>query len=206
MKICLLGATGRVGKAILELALQDGHEVKALVRNPEKLNIKHENLRVFTGNVLNLNELQPAINQADIVISTLGTDGGYTLSKGTANLLQLMRKEGVKRVMTIGTAGILDSRSEPSVYRFQSSESKLKLTRASEEHLKAYFMLINSRLDWTIICPTYLPDGEKNHAYRLEKDRLPIEGKEISVGDTSQCLFNEITNQQYLNSRVGICY
>ncbi len=206
MKISLLGATGRVGKAFLELALEEGHEVKALVRNAEKLTIQHQNLHIFTGNVLNLNDLQLAISQTDIVISTLGTDGGYTLSQGTANLLQIMRKESLGRVITIGTAGILDSRAETSMYRFQSSESKRKLTRASEEHLKAYFMLKNAGFEWTIICPTYLPDREKKGVYRQEKNRLPIDGREISVKDTAQCVFDEMNNKHFLNSRVGICY
>ena len=80
-----------------------------------------------------------------------------------------MKHYGVHRILTIGTAGILQSRTEPEKYRFQSNESKRKTTRAAEDHLKGYLHLKESDLNWTVICPTYLPDGEVTGTYRVEK-------------------------------------
>jgi putative NADH-flavin reductase len=45
MKIALLGASGKTGIPLIEQALEKGHSVKAVVRNPSKLEaIKHENV------------------------------------------------------------------------------------------------------------------------------------------------------------------
>ena len=50
MKIALISATGFVGSAILQEALQRGHEVTAIVRNPEKVN-PHPKLRPHKADV-----------------------------------------------------------------------------------------------------------------------------------------------------------
>lgn len=117
-----------------------------------------------------------------------------------------MKKEGVSRIISVGTAGILQSRTEPDLLRYQSSESKRKLTRAAEDHHKAYTLLKESGLDWTIVCPTYLPDGEITGTYRVEKDFLPVDGSKISTGDTAHFTFSLIREPRFSESRVGIAY
>lgn len=207
MKLLLLGATGRVGSHILTHALRDGHQVTTLVRSPEKLAHKQDaNLRVLTGNVLRPADVLQAVKGADAVISTLGTDGSTTLSEGTPHIIHAMNQEGIKRIITVGTAGILQSRVQPELLRYQSSESKRKLTRAAEEHHKAFTLLEQSDLEWTIVCPTYLPDGELVGSYRVEADFLPENGAEISVPDTAAFTYGLISSKHYVRSRVGIAY
>lgn len=46
MKIAVLGATGQTGQYLVSQALQQGHTVTAIVRNPGKLAVHHENLKV----------------------------------------------------------------------------------------------------------------------------------------------------------------
>ena len=53
MNICLFGATGRVGSIILENALTNEHNVRALVRDREKIKLSADGLLVKAGNVLN---------------------------------------------------------------------------------------------------------------------------------------------------------
>lgn len=48
MKIAVLGATGQTGQQLVKQALQQGHIITAIVRNPSKLAINHENLKVNT--------------------------------------------------------------------------------------------------------------------------------------------------------------
>ncbi|RUL54051.1 NAD(P)-dependent oxidoreductase [Lysinibacillus antri] len=206
MNILILGATGRVGSQIVTYALQDGHHVTVLVRTPEKIQINHENLTIIQGNVLNKDDLIRAMNGIDIVISALNTDGTTTLSESILFIIETMENKGIKRIITIGTAGILQSRTTRSVLRYQSSESKRKSTRAAEEHHKVYDMLKHSTLDWTIVCPTYLPDGELLGEYRVERDFLPVDGVKITVSDTAEFAYKQIQSNNYIKSRVGIAY
>ncbi|WP_077212508.1 NAD(P)-dependent oxidoreductase [Bacillus dakarensis] len=206
MNILILGATGRVGSQIVTYALHDRHHVTVLVRTPEKIQIDNENLTIIQGNVLSKNDIVRAMHGIDVVISALNTDGTTTLSESMPLIFKAMEDEGIQRIITIGTAGILQSRTSPTVLRYQSSESKRKSTRAAEEHHKVYDILKQSTLDWTIVCPTYLPDGEREGHYRIERNFLPEGGMKISVPDTAEFTYRQIESKDYIQSRVGIAY
>lgn len=206
INILILGATGRVGNQIVTYALHDRHHVTVLVRTPEKININSENLTIIQGNVLNKDDILRAMHGIDVVISALNTDGTTTLSESMPLIIEAMENEGIQRIITIGTAGILQSRTTPTVLRYQSSESKRKSTRAAEEHHNVYNTLKQSALDWTIVCPTYLPDGERVGKYRIERNYLPENGTKISVPDTAEFAYSQIQSSDYIKSRVGIAY
>ncbi|MGS2779866.1 NAD(P)-dependent oxidoreductase [Robertmurraya sp. GLU-23] len=206
MNILVLGATGRVGSQIVTFALHDRHNVTVLVRTPEKLQINNENLTIIQGNVLNKDDIVRAMQGIDVVISSLNTDGTTTLSESMLLIIEAMENEGIKRIITVGTAGILQSRITPNSLRYQSSESKQKSTRAAIEHHKVYDILKQSTLEWTIVCPTYLPDGERVGKYRIDRNFLPEGGAKISVPDTAEFTFKQIKTSDYIKSRVGIAY
>ena len=206
MRILILGMTGRVGSEIAKLALEDKHQVTALVRTPEKITSNDDNLSVEKGDVTIKEDVERAMKDADAVISALNTDGGETLTESMPLIIEAMKAEGIKRIVTIGTAGILNSRVEDDALRYQSSESKRKLTRAAEEHHKTYELLEASELDWTVVCPTYLPDGEAAGEYREERNYLPEDGKKITVGDTAEFAYKQLESDEYVQSRVGIAY
>ncbi|WP_110113838.1 SDR family oxidoreductase [Bacillus sp. CGMCC 1.16541] len=206
MNIALFGATGRVGGYFLQLALADGHHIKALVRNPNLFKTKHENVTLIKGNALNREDVQKTVSGTDVVISALNTDQSTVLSDSTPHLITSMIDANVTRIVTIGTAGILQARTAPHLYRFQSSESKRKTTRAAEEHLKAYELLEQSSLNWTVVCPTYLPDGDITKKYRVEKNILPKDGVKISTGDTAHFAYQQLFSSDFLQCRVGISY
>ncbi|HDR3886759.1 TPA: NAD(P)H-binding protein [Bacillus cereus] len=206
MKVCILGATGRVGSHIMKLALHDSYEVTVLVRDLSKVEIEHERLHVIKGNVLNGDDIKEAIKGCDIVISALGTDRNGTLEKSVPIIIKQMEEEGIKKIVTIGTAGILQARTNPNIYRFQSKESKRKTTTAAKDHLAAYKALHNSNLCWTVVCPTHLIDGDVTGVYRTEKDILPADGSKITVGDTAHFTWRLRNKSLYEKSRVGISY
>ncbi|MFP7231687.1 SDR family oxidoreductase [Bacillus subtilis] len=206
MKIALFGASGRVGQAFLKQAAADEQfNIYALVRSqPAELPLPKD--RIVTGNARCREDVKNVMKDAQIVISCLGTDGDDTLSAALTHILDIMLEQHIKRLITIGTAGILDSRYEPGKYRFETNESKRKLTRAAKEHAKVYEMLKESSLDWTIICPTYLPDGTATGVYRTERSVLPEGGTRISVGDTADFLYRELVTGEYAGYRVGLAY
>lgn len=206
MNILVLGATGRVGGQLVINGLQDNHHVTVLVRTPEKIAINNANLTIIQGNVLNKDYIVRAMHGIDVVISALNTDGTTTLSASMPLIIEAMENEGIQRIITIGTAGILQSRTIPNSLRYQTSESKQKSTRAAKEHHEVFDLLKQSTLQWTIVCPTYLPDGKRIGIYRIEGDFLPEDGVEISVQDTAEFAFSQIKSNDYLKARVGIAY
>ncbi len=206
LRILVLGATGRVGSHVVSLALRDNHHVTAVVRTPHKLNICHDNLHIIKGDVTDKHNIKAAMINIDIVISALSTDGTTTLTKSIPVILDAMTKENVKRIITVGTAGILQSRLDPGLLRYQSSESRRTTTFSAQEHHQVFELLKQSKMDWTIVCPTYLPDGVYTGHYRIEQGFLPKGGTEISVADTAEFTYQQVQNTDYLKARVGIAY
>ncbi|MCZ8537561.1 SDR family oxidoreductase [Paenisporosarcina quisquiliarum] len=205
MNITIFGATGRVGNNILRSALEDGHLVTALVRTPSKLT-PHENLTIIEGDIREQQSVNVAIQGADAVVSAIGTDKTTTLTDAIPLIIEAMQKVEIKRIITIGTAGILQSRTNPELYRFQSTESKRRLTFAAEQHAKVFEKLAATNLDWTVVCPTYLPDGVSTGQWRTEMNFLPENGVEISVGDTAEFAYKELLDPQFTKVRVGLAY
>ncbi|WP_342599665.1 NAD(P)H-binding protein [Psychrobacillus sp. FSL H8-0483] len=203
MHISLLGATGRVGSDILSLLLENGHQVTVLVRNSEKV-VPHPSLIILKGDARVSLDVEKTLEGTDAVVSALGTDQSTVLTEAIAHIISIMKKQNIKRIVTIGTGGILASRVEPKLLRYQSSESKRKSTTAAKEHHKVYDMLRVSSLDWTMVCPTYLPTGAATNAYTIERDMLPIGAVKSTTGDTALFVVNELFKNEHIGFRVGI--
>ncbi|SDO19963.1 Putative NADH-flavin reductase [Psychrobacillus sp. OK028] len=203
MKIALFGATGRVGHAILTLLLEKDIQVTALVRNPEKLQ-PQAGLSVLQGDARNSKDILATLAGVDAVISALGTDKTTVLTESIKHIISNMQKQQVKRIITIGTAGILDSRAEPGILRYQSSESKRKSTKAAKEHHKVYDLLSDTTLEWTIVCPTYLPTGASTAEFTVLRNKLPEGAEQTTTGDTAMFTVNELLKTEYIGYRVGI--
>ena len=72
MKVLVLGDTGRVGEHVAKQALNHGHSVTALIRNPEKLKSVPIHMTVIRGNVLDPESLSAAVDGQDALICAVG--------------------------------------------------------------------------------------------------------------------------------------
>jgi uncharacterized protein YbjT (DUF2867 family) len=52
VKVLIIGATGSTGRILLEKALEQGHQVTTLARNPSAVAPRDHRPRVLRGNVL----------------------------------------------------------------------------------------------------------------------------------------------------------
>jgi putative NADH-flavin reductase len=73
MKVVVFGSTGGTGRQLVEQALEEGHQVTALARHPEKFPMQHEHLRIVQGDVLDSDCVVAAVSGQDAVMSALGT-------------------------------------------------------------------------------------------------------------------------------------
>ncbi|SDJ42490.1 NAD(P)-dependent oxidoreductase [Salimicrobium halophilum] len=204
MDIAILGATGRVGSAVAN-ALAKEHNVTALVRNMDKAHqMLDSDISLIEGDVLDEQSLTQALVNKDVVFSGLSTDKTTTLSESIPEVIRIMKENGVPRIITIGTAGILNSRTEEGKLRYETNESKRRLTFAAEEHEKVFRTLAEEDREWIILCPTYLPDEQTQGPLREEIDYLPEEGKKAPVQDVADIAIREILSPSYKNVRVGL--
>jgi len=72
MKLLILGATGHIGRELVDLALARGHLVTAYVRTPKKLARRDRGLTITQGDALEVDRLTEALRGQDAVVSALG--------------------------------------------------------------------------------------------------------------------------------------
>jgi putative NADH-flavin reductase len=99
----VFGATGGTGKHFISLALEEGHSIRALVRNPAKLAVQNPNLHVQQGSITDVTNLDELVQGVDFVVSMLGDVNLQRDAKiNTAfvkKLIPAMRRHGVKRFL-----------------------------------------------------------------------------------------------------------
>ena len=112
MRIALLGATGFVGSAILNEALDRGHTVTAVVRHAEKLP-KRDKLSAIAGDVYDVAQLAKMLHGHEAIISAFNP--GWKNSnlyddqvRGTESIIAALVSAGIKRVLWVGGAGGLE--------------------------------------------------------------------------------------------------
>ena len=74
MNITLFGASGAIGRLVIQQAIQNGDCVTAYVRREDSISIRHKGLKIIVGELSNQSKMEEAIADADVVISTLGPE------------------------------------------------------------------------------------------------------------------------------------
>ena len=111
-KMVLIGASGFVGSALLNEALNRGFEVTAVVRHPEKIKIENEHLKVKKADVSSLDEVCEVCKGADAVISAFNPGWNNPnindeTIKVYLTIIDGVKKAGIDRFLMVGGAGSL---------------------------------------------------------------------------------------------------
>jgi uncharacterized protein YbjT (DUF2867 family) len=157
MRLFVLGATGRTGVELLDLALARGHAVTAFVRSPRKIIRRDERLAVIEGRVDEVGPMAAAMKGHDAVVSVLGPTpwqaigGGTTLMRdSTTRALSAMEQAGVKRFLVVSSA-LLFPGGGPGVAFFRSFIGHhIRDLRAMELAIE------KSAVEWTVARPPRL--------------------------------------------------
>ncbi|TKJ99440.1 NmrA family transcriptional regulator [Plantibacter flavus] len=156
MKLIIFGATGRTGMHLVEQALANGHDVVAFIRNPAKLDLRHDRLRVVQGELTDAVAVEDVIRGADAVLATLtpqivGGSGDMPVAAGTRNIVAAMRTHGVRRLVFSWGPSILIPRSPLMRALSRASYALLRLGPESTEVGEA---IRSSDRDWTTVVVT----------------------------------------------------
>ena len=140
--------------------------VAAFARDPMRVDIKHANLRVAQGDVMDPASLERAIQGQEAVLCSLGAGRkGRVRSEGTRNIISAMEKVGVRRFICQSTLGAGDSRGNLNVF-WKYIMFGLLLRPMYADHMRQEDYVRQSRLDWTIVRPGAFTDGERTGKYQ----------------------------------------
>lgn len=207
-RILVLGATGGTGQQVVIQALEEGHEVTAFVRRPERLRPESaDRLRVVLGDVTRDNEsLAEAARNQEAVISALGTGkslrSGGLIERSMPNIIQAMERHSVARLIFTSAFGVGSTwREVPSLPRVLA---RLFLRDLYADKERGEEILRRSELDWTVVYPVILTKGPRTGRYRVD-EHLDLHGLPIiSRTDVADFLLTQIDDRKYLRKGVLI--
>lgn len=212
MKLVVFGASGGTGKCVVEQALGSGHDVTAVVRDPSRMQLHHDRLRVIRADVFESEEIESALVGAGAVISALGPRSyrvqSTVCSRGTGSILSAMRKTEVRRFVGVSAApvGSVDKNDE-ILYRFVARPLLRMFLKGLYDDLAVMESEVRrSGTDWTIFRPPRLTDGPLTGRYRTAQDHNVRGGYSISRADLADAILRRLDDPGAIGTTFGIGY
>ena len=207
MKILIVGSTGTIGRELVKQALASGHEVTAFARDPSKLQLTDQGLKVIKGDIMDQASIEQVMPGKDAVLCALGAGSkGGIRAPGTRNLIKVMQNCGVQRLVCLSTLGVGESRANLS-FIWKYIMFGLLLRRAFADHVAQEHHVQESDLDWTLVRPGAYTEGERTGTYRHGFSASAKDLKlKISRADVADFMLNQLTDDCYLHMSPGISY
>ena len=204
MKILVIGATGGTGREIVKQALKAGHEVTALVREQPKSDEALLGAKLVVGDVREPDVLRRALAGQDGVADSLGSSMSgpfkevHLFSESTKALIEAMKAEGVRRLVCITGIGAGDSRGHGGfLYDHLVQPLLLKGVYADKDRQEE--LIQSSGLDWIIVRPAMLSDGEPVGDTRAITDLSDFHGGSITRADVAAFVVAQMTGAEWLH-------
>jgi len=208
MKVFLTGASGFVGRHMLERLLAEGHAVRALVRDPQKAGSPAlQNVEFIGGDVAEGTGLDQGMQGCDAVIHLVGIiveKGSNTFERvhhlGTRNVVEAAKRTGIKRFVQMSALGVRAN----GVALYQTTKWK------GEEEVR------RSGIPFCILRPSLIfGEGDGFVTQMMETMRSaplfrPVPGsgrprfRPIFIGDVTACFVRALTTEAATNQTVDL--
>jgi uncharacterized protein len=216
MKIALIGATGFVGSQVLAEALQRGHQVTALVRDPVKLAAR-PHLKAVKIDATDPAAVADAAAGHDALVSAYNGPRGQEdfaarYLQGLQAVVTGAKRGRVPRLLWVGGAGslevapgvqLVDTPQFPAEYRTEARAARDALARLRDE----------AELDWSFVSPApMLAPGERTGRFRLGGDQVLMDSQDpsqpgrISVQDLAVAIVDELEKPAHSRRRFTLAY
>ncbi|WP_199615000.1 NAD(P)-dependent oxidoreductase [Paenibacillus alkalitolerans] len=208
MKIGIIGASGKAGKAILKEAVSRGHDVTAIVRDASK--IDDNNVAVIEKDIFDLSAQD--IQGFDAVINAFGAAPGQEQLHVEAGrvLIEAMKGAPASRLIVVGGAG--------SLFVDEAKTSRLMDTpQFPKEYYATAFnqgknledLQSTNDIKWTFVSPAafFNPEGKRTGAYQKGKDNVIVNAKGdsyVSYADYAIAIVDEIEHPQHIGERYTV--
>jgi uncharacterized protein YbjT (DUF2867 family) len=172
--VLVVGATGSIGRLVVEEAIRHGYATRALLRDPGKARRLPADADVIVGDVTRPDTLSAAVAGIDAVVFTLGSDGAGKVGAenvdygGVRNVLNALRSR-TARIALMTSIGVTN---RTGAYNRSTEAHDWK--RRSERFVRA------SRMPYTIVRPGWFDyNGPDEHRLVL------LQGDTRQAGDPS---------------------
>jgi putative NADH-flavin reductase len=221
LTILVYGASGKVGTHIVDEALNRGHRVTAVSRDPARITRVHDHLAVVQGDLLDPASVAGLVNGQDVVIvSVRGRIGkskapNDTISRiGAENVIRALRAQGdsAGRYIHIGGSGTLEVR--PGVL-YADTLPKIFIPKYLETEIYGQVLTLQylrtvTDVRWTYATPPKnFTNGKRTGIFRIGGDTLleNAHGRsKISRADFAIAVIDEAESGAHVQQRFSVAY
>ena len=201
IKIAIIGGTGKSGKYLVNQLLNQGFQLKILLRNPDNFQLKSSLIEVIKGEVTNYNSIHSLIEDCQAVISTLGlgipASEPTIFSQSTTNVIKAMNECNVHRyIVTTGLNVDTPFDKKSSKTSFGTDWMKKTFPISTTDKQLEYDILVNSNIDWTLVrLPLIEQTDERN---QVNVDLEDCSGDKISATDLAFFLIEQLSSEAFI--------
>ena len=175
-RLLIIGASQGIGLETVKSALAAGHTVRAFARSASKISLDDPYLEKIDGDARESTSITKALNGQDAVIQSLGVAlnpetilrGTTLFSEATRTLVDAMTAHGPQRLIVV--TGISAGNSREALGPLIGLAFQLSLRRIYNDKDVQEMIVQRSKLDWTIVRPGFLTQGEGPYRALINKD------------------------------------
>jgi putative NADH-flavin reductase len=202
MRLFVIGANGRTGTEILDLARTRGHEVTAFVRSPERLRPAGW-LTVVPGDPRRPESIAAALSGHDAVLSAIGPHPRDALRPSTLltdcarATVDAMTASGIARLAIVSAAVLFPEKGLYFAFFRWLTKYHARDLRGMEHVVQA------SGLAWTIARPPRLTKSPEA-GFRAVRDALPSRSRAMSFRSVAAFMLDAVERRAHVAEIVGL--
>jgi len=201
IKIAVIGGTGKSGKYLVKLLLNQGFHFKILVRNPDKSEIKSSLIEIVKGDIKDYEIVRSLVDGCQAVISTLGLGQPPSelsiFSPATKNIIQAMNECNVSRYILITGLNVDTPFDEKSIQtKLATDWMYTNFPKTTADKQLEYNILANSKIDWTLVRLPLIEQTDARNEVSVSLEDCP--GDKISAADLAYFLIEQLSDNTYV--------
>ena len=204
MRLAIFGATGGTGLALTRQALDHGHSVRVLVRNPNRMPLVNPNMRLVLGNVLDQESVTKTVLGSDAVLSCLGQrnllKNTHVVSEGMRHILAVMKQHGVQRLVVESAFGAGESLAQSKLIERLVFATLLWAPYQDKNLMEPEVK--SSGLEWTILRPVRLTNGPPTNRYMVSNAR-PAKSS-VSRADVAAAMLRAVEERLWIGESPAV--
>jgi uncharacterized protein YbjT (DUF2867 family) len=209
MKLAILGATGKTGGHAMRRALEAGHDLRLLARDPSKVPTTRDHVEIVKGDATKIEDCARLVAGCDAVIATLGPPnlGVTTVRQDAARAVTAaMKDKGVKKIVWLSALGVGDNIAQAKRTSFFATlfmKTLLKKTYVDAD--AAEQVLRGSGLDYVLARPPRLTDKPATGALVEVPEDQKLPRMLCTRDDVAAWMLKAATSSAFDRQAVTIC-
>lgn len=207
VRIAVIGATRGIGLEVVKAALDDGHDVTALVRDPARMPVSHPRLRVIAGDATDPGSIAKVVEGQEVVCSCLGTRNllkpTTLFSRSAENLARALKPSQL--LISVTGIGAGDSKGHGG-FLYNHIFLPLMLSRIYADKDREERIIREGVRRWIIVRPGLLTNGPRMGRYRALVDLQGVRGGKISRADVAGFILSQAKAPTFLGKTPLLIY